>query len=180
MPPHIAARLSSRTDLGSVLGYVLETGLELTGAPLGNIQLMDWPAGYLTIEVQRGFHREFLDFFQRVKADSGSACGRALRERRVVIIQDVMVDEDFVPYRSVAERAKFRSVQSMPFISTSGAFVGILSTHFSIPRHPTECEINAVRSLATLAANAIIRQRARLRVNDLDATERCIHRAIEA
>src|SRR5262249_4903704 len=35
MPPHIAARLSSRTDLGSVLGYVLETGLELTGATLG-------------------------------------------------------------------------------------------------------------------------------------------------
>jgi hypothetical protein len=37
--------------------------------------------------------------------------------------------------------------------------------------------MDALRSLAALAANAIIRQRARLRVKDLDATERCIHRA---
>jgi GAF domain-containing protein len=150
MPTHLAERLSSCTGLGSILDCVLDTGLELTGASLGNIQLMDWPAGYLTIEAQHGFQREFLDFFRRVKADSGSACGRALREQRAVVIKDVMLDEDFVPYRAVAERAS---------------------------RRPTECEMDALRSLAALAANAIIRQRARLRVKDLDATERCIHRA---
>jgi GAF domain-containing protein len=177
MPTHLAERLSSCTGLGSILDCVLDTGLELTGASLGNIQLMDWPAGYLTIEAQHGFQREFLDFFRRVKADSGSACGRALREQRAVVIKDVMLDEDFVPYRAVAERARFRSVQSIPVISSSGAFVGILSTHFPTPRRPTECEMDALRSLAALAANAIIRQRARLRVKDLDATERCIHRA---
>jgi GAF domain-containing protein len=141
---------------------------------------MHWRAGYLTIDAQRGFRPEFLDFFRCVKADSGSACGRALRERRTVVIKDVMLDEDFGPYQAVAERAKFRSVQSIPLISSSGAFVGILSTHFRSPRWPTECEMNAVRSLATLAANAIIRQRARLRVNDPEATERCIHLASEA
>ena len=180
MPPHIAARLSSRTDLGSVLGYVLETGLELTGATLGNIQLMDWTAGYLTIEAQRGFHLEFLDFFQRVKADSGSACGRALRRQRAVVIEDVMTDMDFASCRSIAEGAGFRSVQSTPLISTSGAFLGILSTHFPVPQRPTESEMDAVRSLATLAANAIIRERARLRAHDPDAIERCISRACEA
>jgi hypothetical protein len=40
--------------------------------------------------------------------------------------------------------------------------------------------MDAVRSLANLAANAIIRQRARLLGNDRDAIERCIDRAREA
>jgi hypothetical protein len=37
--------------------------------------------------------------------------------------------------------------------------------------------MDAVRSLGTLAANAIIRARARLAMNDPDAIERCINRA---
>jgi GAF domain-containing protein len=180
MPTQLAERLSSCTGLGSVLDCVLDISLELTGASLGNIQLMDWRAGYLTIEAQHGFHREFLEFFQRVKADNISACGRALRQQRAVIIEDVMSDADFAPCRAIAEHAGFRSVQSTPLVSTSGAFLGILSTHFPVPRRPTECEMDAVRSLGTLAANAIIRARARLAMNDPDAVEHCINRASEA
>jgi hypothetical protein len=40
--------------------------------------------------------------------------------------------------------------------------------------------MDAVRLLATLAANAIIRERARLRGHDPDAIKRCISRASEA
>src|SRR5215510_590763 len=54
-------------------------GLELSGTALGNIQLMDWSTGCLTIAAQRGFSNEFLRFFHRVTAEDGSACGRAVR-----------------------------------------------------------------------------------------------------
>src|SRR5215510_15811733 len=162
MQQEFATRLFRSTDLQSVLDCVLDGGLELTGATLGNVQLMDEGSGFLTIAAQRGFNSEFLDFFQRVNADHFSACGRALRQQRAIVILDVMSDEGFAPCVDIAGRARFRSVQSTPIVSSSGVVLGILSTHFPVPHQPNEREMDAVRSLASLAANAIIRMRARL------------------
>ena len=160
-PMKFETRLSNCVDRQSILDCVLDGCLELTDASLGNVKLVDQRNGCLTIAAQRGFHREFLDFFHRVNADDSlSICGRALRERRA-IISDVMLDEELAPWRPVAERAGFRSLQSTPIISGSGALFGIVSTHFPIPHQPTEREINAVRSLANLAANAIVSMRVR-------------------
>jgi GAF domain-containing protein len=154
-------RLSNCADLQSILDCVLDGGLALTDATFGNVKLVDQREGHLTIAAHCGFHREFLDFFQRVNAnDSLSICGQALRERRA-IISDVMLDEELAPWRPVAERAGFRSLQSTPIISSSGALIGIVATHFPIPHQPTEREMNAVRSLANFAADAIVRMRVR-------------------
>src|SRR5215470_7627832 len=152
------ARLFNCPDFHSIVDCVLDGGLELTDTNLGNVKLVD-QQGYLTIAAQRGFHQEFLDFFHRVNANNRfSICGRALRERRA-IISDVMSDEEFAPWRFVAERAGFRSLQSTPIISDSGVLLGVVSTHFPIPHRPTEHEMYAVRSLAKLAASAIVRMR---------------------
>jgi GAF domain-containing protein len=163
-------QLSNCADLQSILNCVLDGGLELTEATLGNVKLVDQRKGYLTIAAQRGFHREFLNFFHRANVDDSlSICGRVLRERRA-IISDVMLDEELAPWRPVAERAGFRSLQSTPIISGSGALLGIVSTHFPIPHQPTESEMNAVRSLANLAASAIVRMRVRHgEIEDSDA-----------
>jgi hypothetical protein len=76
----IAMQMQRHTDLHSLLESVLANGLELAGAPLGNIQLMDWQTGNLTIATQRGFKEDFLRFFRFVRADDGSACGRSDKE----------------------------------------------------------------------------------------------------
>jgi hypothetical protein len=65
---------------------------------------MDGESGFLTIAAQRGFNDEFLDYFQRVNADHFSACGRALRQQRAIVIKDVMSDENFAPCLAIAER----------------------------------------------------------------------------
>src|SRR5215475_6803574 len=117
-------RLFNCVDLQSILDCVLDGGLELTEATLGNVKLVDQRKGYLTIAAQRGFHREFLDFFNRANVDNSlSICGRALRERRA-IISDVMLDEEFAPWRPVAERAGFRSLQSTPLTPDTTALPG--------------------------------------------------------
>lgn len=162
MQHEFATRLLRCTNLQSVLDCVLDGGLQLTGATLGNVQLMDGESGFLTIAAQRGFNDEFLDYFQRVNADHFSACGRALRQQRAIVIKDVMSDENFAPCLAIAERAGFRSVQSTPIVSSSGVVLGILSTHFPVPHQPNEGEMDALRSLASLAATAITRMRARL------------------
>src|SRR5262249_24163156 len=134
--------------------------LQLTGAPLGNVQLMDWRTRSLSIAMQHGFNDAFLATFRRVTPDSGSACGRAIRMREPIVIADVLCGPEFSPYRSLALASGFRAVQSTPHVSSSGAFLGVLSTHFPLPHRPSHREMLALASLSEITANALIRQRA--------------------
>jgi len=130
-----------------VLDYVLDRTLSIHDTRLGNVQLMNWNAGHLEIAAQRGFHDEFLNFFERVKIEDASACARALRNRGSVIIDDVLSDERFAPCCSVLRRAGISAVQSTPLVSSSGALVGMLSTHFSAPHRPTEAQMSVTMAL---------------------------------
>jgi len=158
--------LPDHPDISSLLKQILEKGLQLTGTDLGNVQLMDWKSGYLTIAAQRGFADPFLEFFRVVKSDDGSACGRAVRHRRPVVIEDVLKDAEFAPCREIAVEAGFRAVQSTPLISRDGAFLGVLSTHFPRRHRPSECELQMLQALGEMAGNAIVTHRHKLRRED--------------
>ena len=159
----LAERLSRCADVQSVLDCALDGSLEISGAHAGNAQLMDWGSGHLHITAQRGFYDEFLNFFERVEIKHASACARALRHHHPIIIEDVAADHEFAPCLEIARRAGIRAVQSTPLISSSGALVGILSTHFSIPHRPTDLQMQALKEIANVTANTIIRLKASAR-----------------
>jgi GAF domain-containing protein len=115
----------ARAALASVVG--------LQSADYGNVQLLLEQDNVLEIVAQLGFDSEFLATFAQVRADDGSACGRSLRSQTPILIEDVDRDAEFAPFRAIAAKAGFRSVLSTPMISSSGAFVGVLSTHFARP-----------------------------------------------
>ena len=152
-------RFKECVDIQSVLDLTLAQGLRLSDAELGNVQLVDWKAGYLKIVAQSGFSEEFLTFFKNVTIRDGSVCARALRWREPIMVEDVMSDVEFAPCRAVACRAGFRAVQSTPIVSSSGALIGVLSTHFPSPHKPSAATMAALEALARDAANAIIRRR---------------------
>jgi GAF domain-containing protein len=143
-----------------VLNVALSWCLKVNSTARGNIQLMDWRLGYLTIAAHRGFDEDFVRCFAQVRARDGTACGRAISGRCSIVIEDVLTDREFAPYRAAAAEFGFRAVQSTPLISRSGAFVGVMSTHFPVRHRPTDSETQATQLLAQFAANAIIRQRA--------------------
>jgi GAF domain-containing protein len=153
-------QLQKCPDIYAVLNCVLDRSLDLSGARFGNVQLMDWRSGHLEIKAQRGFQPEFLNFFDRVKVEHGSACARALRNRETIVIDDMMADQQFSPYREIAGRAGVRAVLSVPLVSSSGAALGVLSIHFPEVRRPTDIQTLGMMEAANLAANAIIRLRA--------------------
>jgi GAF domain-containing protein len=78
------------------------------------------------------------------------------------------------------DRAGVRAVQSTPLISTSGALVGILSTHFAVPSRPTEQQMLAMRNASQLVANAIIRVRARTTINHIENSTRLVGESQQA
>ncbi|HEY6259249.1 MAG TPA: GAF domain-containing protein [Xanthobacteraceae bacterium] len=158
-----AQRLAPSAETRSICDGLLQRSLEVTGATLGNIQLVDWRTGELKIVSQLGFQLDFLRFFERVKYRDSCACARALGTRAPVVVGDVMLDAAFAPYRDIAHRAGFRAVQSTPLLSSSSALVGILSTHFPTAHTPTVLELASLKEIGRFAANAIIAHRARSR-----------------
>jgi hypothetical protein len=147
----ISVRLLGKSSVKGVLSEILDAAIEVTEADYGNIQLLD--QGLLRIVTQRGFAKEFLDFFQDVSHDSKTVCGAALQSLSRVIVKDVLSDELFrgTSARDVLLRAGVRAVQSTPLVGSSGQVYGMLSTHFRRPHRPNE---RALRYLDLLASQA--------------------------
>src|SRR5262245_46448997 len=133
--------LPRSTDVQPILDWLLHRAIDLSQTGFGNVQLISWRAGYLEIKAQPGFEESLFKFFERVRIEDGSACARALRNREAIIIEDIMADEEFSPCRQVVSDAGIRAVQSTPIISSSGALLGIISTHFAARHRPTKIEL---------------------------------------
>lgn len=147
--------LAACRTMPEALATALDAAIDLLHADLGNIQL--YRAGALTIAAQRGFPPAFLRRFQRVAADDDCACGRAMREGRPIVIADVETDPAFQPFRDAAAQAGYRAVQSTPLVTTSGLFIGMLSTHFAAPHVPGEEGMALLDRYAGIVADTIQR-----------------------
>lgn len=151
----LSSRLIAVQEVPRMLEETLAAIIELQRADLGNIQLYDPESATLRIVAQRGFSQAFLDHFRVVDATQPSACGRALRKRARVIIEDVEADPEYAPDRSVAADAGYRAVQSTPIFAHDGAIKGMLSTHFREPRGLSERDLQMTDLYMRVAAELI-------------------------
>src|SRR5262245_41090214 len=126
----VGSRLWRTRDLHHALDEILGGAIELLGADMGVMHLLDTTREVLKVEAHRGVSQEFVDSFGELPAAANSPCGRALRlgERRVV--DDVEVDTSFAPLRAFAHKAGYRSAQATPIMSHEGTPLGLLSTHY--------------------------------------------------
>jgi GAF domain-containing protein len=119
------------------LHQLLDSTIGADGAAKGNVQLWNPNLNALEIVAHRGFDNRFLQQFEVVHSDEPSACGRAFRLGRRVMIHDVTLDRFYAPYLSIAHSSGYRAVQSTPILRSDGAVIGVLSTHFP-DRHEWE------------------------------------------
>jgi len=146
----LSKRLHAADTFEDVVETVLDDTIALLGAEYGNVQL---PVGdELVIVAQRGLSARFLNAFRRVTKDDGTACGRALRLRKTVVIRDVEKDAEFAAFLRDAKAAGFRAVQSTPFFTSDGLLLGIVSTHFANAHEPTAIEIKTLQAYSVVAA----------------------------
>jgi len=82
----ISTRMVQAGDFSHLLDEILNAAIGITGADMGNIQLLE--GENLKIVSQRGFEAPFLEFFNVVH-EGQSVCGAALQRRERVIVDDV-------------------------------------------------------------------------------------------
>jgi PAS domain S-box-containing protein len=150
----LTTRLAGNTELQRILEEVLDAAIGLHNADFGLIQLCNPKTGGLEVVAQRGFGKEFLEYFRDMRYDT-SACGMTLQRQACVVIEDVETDPGFAPHRAMAAAAGFRAVQSTPFRNRSNKPLGIISTHFRRPHRATEHDLRLTDLFARHAAATI-------------------------
>jgi PAS domain S-box-containing protein len=155
----LSTRLIQSGGIPELLGEILDAGIEVTAADMGNIQLLD-EAGRLAIVAQRGFDVPFLEFFGSVH-EGLAACGSALQKGERVIVEDISRSPVFAgtPALDAMLTAEARAVQSTPLVSRSGKVLGMFSTHYRRPQRPTDRELRLLDLLVRQAADLIERKR---------------------
>jgi len=136
-----SCQLWRQRDLRQGIEAMLDAAIELLGADKGNVQLLGADQ-ILRIEAQRGFDREFLEYFKEVAARDASPCGRALRAGEQILVEDIECDDAFAPLRPAFRSAGIRALISTPLIAADGIVQGVVSTHFSSVHRPSKQELD--------------------------------------
>src|SRR5262245_57404780 len=139
---HELANLCVRpgNDFQECLDAILDTAMAITGANKGNIQLFDDHHQVLRIASQRGFGKQFLDFFEECTVEHATACATAMRSAGRVIVQDVKSSPIFAgqPSMLVLREEGICAVLSSPLLNNSGNLMGMLSVHFGRSHQPDQ------------------------------------------
>jgi two-component sensor histidine kinase len=139
---------------------IIRTAIAISGADKGNLQLFDETLGLLRIIAQQGFQERFLKFFEDVDDHVASSCGTAMATYAQVIVDDVLTSKIFVgqPAQKVLLEAEVRAIISTPLSSSKGGLIGVISTHFSRPGHPSERQLRLTNILVRQAADYLERK----------------------
>jgi PAS domain S-box-containing protein len=155
-----SGRLWRTTNLRDGLDEMLAATIELLGAGMGHIQLLDAEQDVLRFAAQRGFRPRFLEFFREVSVNDSYACCRAARGGKPVVVENIELDAPYMPYRSVARAAGYCAVVSAPMISHRGAPLGVISVQFPSPHRPSDADLHRLNLYRRRAAAFIDRCKA--------------------
>lgn len=158
----LSGRLIQIRNVEEAYQEILLGAIRLMRAKKGNMQLLDRASGALKIVAQSGFEQPFLTFFETVRADHPSTSGAAFRRRERVIVEDITQSSIFAgqPSLQVLLDAGVRAVQSTPLVTSSGTYLGMISTHFDVPHQPLERELQFMDLWARHAADYLERANA--------------------
>ncbi|MFN3712189.1 MAG: response regulator [Alcanivoracaceae bacterium] len=97
------------------------------------------------------------------------SCGTALWRRERVIVEDIGSDPLWEDYRAIATQAGLAACWSEPIKSADGEVLGTFAIYHRTPHRPTPEDIDAITSVANLAALAIERANDQRHLLELNA-----------
>jgi len=161
----ISVTLIAENDRFELYGKIVEAAVAITGSQFGTMQLLcpaDDPSGHggqLQLLAHRGLPAEAVGFWQWVSPAAYSSCTLALKMGQRAIVPDF---EKWADIAGTADLDAFRaagirSAQTTPLLSRTGRLLGMISTHWDRPHHPSERDLRLLDILARQAADLLER-----------------------
>ncbi len=156
----VSNQLIQEDDVETLFARILDAAIAFARADAGSMQLLDAETGELELLDLRGFHPGSDEYWGHIRDHSVTSCGTALRTGERVIVSDFEACDWLVGTRDLElyRQSGLRSVQTTPLVTRDGRTVGMLSTHWRTPRHPTSHDLRLVDVLARQAADLIERR----------------------
>lgn len=160
----VASAVNQSLDLGVVLNSALDSALDVMGAEVGGILLLDEETRTLSYAVHRGVSEQFVLGMARLPLGEGIAGQAALSGQTLVV--DDLADDPRVT-RRVAVQEGLVAFVSVPLLSKDKV-AGVLNIASRKPRSFSEQEVQLLTSLGHQLGTAIEKARLyeELRVRD--------------
>jgi PAS domain S-box-containing protein len=160
----ISSELVHEKDSNALYGKIVDAAVAIMHADFASMQKF-YPergkAGELRLLAFRGFNPRAAQFWEWVRADSDCTCGIALRTGKRVIEADVARSGIMAGSQdqAICLQTGILAVQSTPLFARDGNLVGMISTHWRAPYHPSDRGLRLLDILARQAADLIERRR---------------------
>jgi PAS domain S-box-containing protein len=153
-----STRLLGTNDVSIMMGDLLQAVLAVQSAELEEIRLYNSKQDALDLVASAGLRPALPTDYGRLY-DRGSPAWLAMLTGRRIVIEDVLSETRFAPWREVAVARGFRSVHFTPMLNRLGGPIGVLSAYFPSPRSSPEGESRLVELYARHATEAISHRR---------------------
>ncbi len=148
---NISVQMNETHDAESLLHYVMDQVIELSGAERGFLVLVD-EAGQMNLRVARGMADDEL---ARAQAEiSYTVLGEVAQSKKPVLLQDAMADERFSRQSSVLE-LNLRSVLCVPLLTRAELVGMIYADNRSVSGRFSQEDMELMVIFANQAASAI-------------------------
>ena len=141
-------------DLKNALGSMLPIVAQLAGSDAASLFLTDEIERVLKPLVTFGLPESYVKLCDFV-AIGDQCCGRAVQERKLWIVSDMLTDPLFSSAKQAAVDTPIRAAFSVPVIRDDGKCIGSLACHHKRPYTPTKENIDVNRTWATLIAHTL-------------------------
>jgi len=134
-------RLWQAKTLQEGLDEMLSATVDLLGADMGAVQLLESGGELLRMVSHRGLNQEFLDYFREIAVGQDSAFGRALGSGTTAVIEDTDLDLSSAQFGSIRRVAGYRAIVAAPLVNSRGTLLGMVSAYFRAPHRPSDSEL---------------------------------------
>jgi signal transduction protein with GAF and PtsI domain len=147
----VSETVTSNRLIDDILQLIVTMTAQMMNSKICSIVLLDQPTGELRIAATQSLSEQY-----RLKPNlkvGQSISGRAVQERRPMIVQDVTRDKDYM-YPDMARKEGLCSLLSVPMLVRDKA-VGVINSYTSRPHHFSTEEVKLMQAIANQAAIAI-------------------------
>lgn len=147
----VSETVASNRLIEDIFQLIVAMTAQMMNSKICSIMLLDPPTGELRIVATQSLSEQYR---RKPNLKVGqSISGRALQERRPIIVPDVTMERDYM-YTEIAKREGLCSLLSVPMMIRDKA-VGVINSYTSVPHVFTHEEVKVMQAIANQAAIAI-------------------------
>ncbi|MBK5280549.1 MAG: GAF and ANTAR domain-containing protein [Nitrospiraceae bacterium] len=151
MLSQVSETVASNRLIKDVIQLLVTMTGQMMNSKICSIMLLDESKGELRVEATQSLSDQYR---RKPNLKVGqSISGRAVKDRRPIIVADVTTDRDYI-YRDMAKQEGLCSLLSVPMMVREKA-MGVINSYTSVPHVFTSEEVKLLQAIANQAAIAI-------------------------